>query len=328
MTRGTLIQSALLLAVIAEVGVVDMDRAPAAEQHIQDANLVGGGLFAHPLLLGQGKSQVYEFPRDIKSVVVGNSKIANAVLLSARRVNIVGVATGASTITFFDWGGRQMASFDVTVGGTPVGRDVTKISEAIRRHVHNAYVDVESIGDGIILTGTVATPEDSQLAYDIASHFVSPQDAFNNANVNSNSGSGSVTSVNSSPVLPSGARLNAASASKVVNAIVIRGRDQVMLKVTVAEMDRTVIKQLGINLNGSIAFGSSVLNFNNANPFPVNGNLSAANNFNQFGTPVGVPEFPSRNYRHDEVSDGQLAGAGASGRDPHVGRTFPHSDIR
>jgi pilus assembly protein CpaC len=87
--------------------------------------------------------------------------------------------------------------------------------------------------------------------------------------------------------------LNGASASKVVNVIVVRGRDQVMLKVTVAEMDRTVLKQLGINLNGSVVFGSSVLNFNNANPFPINGNLSTANTFNQFGVPVGTPNSPA-----------------------------------
>ena len=92
--------------------------------------------------------------------------------------------------------------------------------------------------------------------------------------------------------------MNAASASKVVNAIVIRGRDQVMLKVTVAEMNRTVIKQLGINLNSSVSFGSAVLNFNTANPFTVNGPLSAANTFNANGgagglTSHGVPNSPA-----------------------------------
>ena len=43
---------------------------------------------------------------------------------------------------------------------------------------------------------------------------------------------------------------------KVVNSIVVRGRDQVMLKVTVAEVQRDVIKQLGIDLNGSLNFGT------------------------------------------------------------------------
>jgi pilus assembly protein CpaC len=57
----------------------------------------------------------------------------------------------------------------------------------------------------------------------------------------------------------------------VVNGILVRGRDQVMLKVTVAEVQRDVIKQLGIDLSGSLSYGQSVLNFNNANPFPVLG---------------------------------------------------------
>ena len=47
-----------------------------------------------------------------------------------------------------------------------------------------------------------------------------------------------------------------------------------MLKVTVAEVKRTVIKQLGINLSGSLGYGTSVLNFNTANPFPINGTPS------------------------------------------------------
>jgi Flp pilus assembly secretin CpaC len=39
--------------------------------------------------------------------------------------------------------------------------------------------------------------------------------------------------------------------TKVVNSLVVRGRDQVMLKVTVAEVKRDVIKQLGIDMSGS-----------------------------------------------------------------------------
>ena len=70
----------------------------------------------------------------------------------------------------------------------------------------------------------------------------------------------------------------AGGADKVVNSIIVRGRDQVMLKVTVAEMARTIIKQLGIDLSGSLNFGTSVVNFNNTNPFSVLGrSLVAAN---------------------------------------------------
>ncbi len=62
-----------------------------------------------------------------------------------------------------------------------------------------------------------------------------------------------------------------AAPEKVVNSIVVRGRDQVMLKVTVAEVQRDVIKQLGVDLNGSLNFGTAVVNFNQTNPFPVVG---------------------------------------------------------
>jgi len=69
--------------------------------------------------------------------------------------------------------------------------------------------------------------------------------------------------------------VNAAAAvgagDKVVNAIVVRGRDQVMLKVTVAEVERDVVKQLGINLAGSFSYGTAVVNFNNTNPFTAFG---------------------------------------------------------
>ena len=62
-----------------------------------------------------------------------------------------------------------------------------------------------------------------------------------------------------------------ASPTRWSTIITIRGRDQVMLKVTVAEVQRDVIKQLGIDLNGSLGYGTAVINFNNANPFTALG---------------------------------------------------------
>ena len=44
-----------------------------------------------------------------------------------------------------------------------------------------------------------------------------------------------------------------------------------MLKVTVAEVRRDIIKQLGIDLSGSFNYGSSVVNLNTQNPFSATG---------------------------------------------------------
>ena len=156
-------------------------------------------------------------------------KIANAVVRTARRAYIIGVAVGQTNVYFFDAEGKQLMAFDIAVT-----RDLNGIRAALKRALPDADIAVEGLADGIMLTGSVASPAESQQAFDLA------------------------------------ARL-AGDGSKVVNGITVRGRDQVMLKVTVAEVQRDVIKQLGIDLSGTLASGTAVLNFTNANPFPVFG---------------------------------------------------------
>jgi pilus assembly protein CpaC len=115
-----------------------------------------------------------------------------------------------------------------------VTRDLNGIRAAIKRSLPAAEISVDGMADGIMLSGTAGSPAEAQQAFDLA------------------------------------ARL-AGDSNKVVNGISVRGRDQVMLKVTVAEVQRDVIKQLGIDLSGTLSAGQSVLTFNNANPFPVEG---------------------------------------------------------
>jgi len=112
---------------------------------------------------------------------------------------------------------------------------------------------VEGLGDGVILTGSAASPIEAQQAGDLA------------------------------------ARL-AGGADKVVNSIVVRGRDQVMLKVTVAEVQRSIIKQLGIDLSASMNYGTAVVQFNNANAFTANNGPLAANGLTTSAlTKAGLP---------------------------------------
>ena len=146
MTPRTLIHTALLMAVIAAVGVVVMDRAsaaqpqipgvslvgneattdcmdraPAARRQIPGVSLVGSEATRDCVKLGVGKSLVYDFSRDIKNVLVTDPKIANAVILSSRRAYIIGNVPGATNIVFFDAEGKQMARFEITVpNGKPV----------------------------------------------------------------------------------------------------------------------------------------------------------------------------------------------------------------
>jgi pilus assembly protein CpaC len=188
-----------------------------------------GQMDARFLSLGIGKSIVIDLPRDIKDVLVADPKIANAVVRSAQRAYIIGAAVGQTNIVFFDSAGQQIAAYDIAVK-----RDLNGLRAALKQTLPNSDIQIEGLGEGVILSGTAANPIEAQQAGDLA------------------------------------ARL-AGGADKVVNSIAVRGRDQVMLKVTVAEVARSIIKQMGIDLSGQLNYGTAVVNFNNANPFTATG---------------------------------------------------------
>src|SRR6202000_2737983 len=197
---------------------------------------VAGEMNARFLPLGVGKSVVIDLPRDIKDVLVGDPKIANAVIRSSQRAYVIGAAVGQTNIIFFDGAGQQIAAYDIAVT-----RDLNGVRAALKQMFPNSDIRIEGVGDGVVLTGTAANPIEAQQAGDMA------------------------------------ARL-AGGSDKIVNSIVVRGRDQVMLKVTVAEIQRSVVKQLGIDLNANLSYGTSVVSFANANPFTANNAPLVASN--------------------------------------------------
>ena len=221
----------------------------AALKEAKDAPLVTGALGparTRYLSLGVGKSAVVDLPREAKDVLVADPKIANAVIRSAQRAYIIGSAVGQTNVVFFDADGNQITSYDIAVK-----RDLNGIRAALRSI---PGVQIEGVGDGVILTGSVSSPVDAQQAGDVAAKLVG-------------------------------------AADKVVNAIVVRGRDQVMLKVHVAEVRRDIIKQMGVDLSANMNFGTAVVNFNNSTPFTAFGRpLVPDNGFQAASILKGVPQ--------------------------------------
>ncbi len=182
-----------------------------------------GQMNARFLALGIGKSVVIDLPRDIKDVLVADPKIANAVVRSAQRAYIIGAAVGQTNIVFFDSAGQQIAAYDIAVK-----RDLNGVRAALKQTLPNADIQIEGVGDGVMLSGSAASPIEAQQAGELAARLVG-------------------------------------GADKVVNSISVRGRDQVMLKVTVAEVQRSIITftALGRSLAGNSAvagFGSATRN--------------------------------------------------------------------
>ena len=129
---------------------------PESDSASQVAHVMGDAV-SRVVRLGVGKSIVIDFPRDIKDVLVAEPKIANAVVRTSRRAYIIAVDKGATNIVFFDGDGNQMAGYDIEVDRPTPRRTLQDINDAIARLVPNSHVTVESVGDGIVLSGTVSS---------------------------------------------------------------------------------------------------------------------------------------------------------------------------
>ncbi|HEX2266066.1 MAG TPA: pilus assembly protein N-terminal domain-containing protein, partial [Solirubrobacterales bacterium] len=216
-----------LLATAPAAANGDLGGAAAAVVHVGP----GDQAVSRSIDLSIGRSIIVELPRDAKEVFVANPKIANAVVRSTRKVFLIGMENGATSVFVMDADGRQIAALEVIVG-----RDLNALRHTLRMALPAARVEVRPAGDSILLTGLVASAAEAQQALDIAGAFVGVS-----------GGAG------------------AATKGAVVNSLTIKGRDQVMLRVTVAEVSRTVLKQLGVDMTGSW----SAFDFQSINPFPL-----------------------------------------------------------
>lgn len=185
--------------------------------------------------LGKNKSALIELPVDLRDVVVSNPRIMDAVVQSSNRVYLIGKDVGQSNAFFFDSEGQQILTLEVSID-----RDTSVLDALFRRLLPGSNIKTEMLNETLILTGEVRTPSDSDQAAQIASRF-----AVVKADSNSRHG------------------------AKVINLLKVDGEEQVMLKVTVAEVQRSLLKQLGINLGAAIASGNFATQLLTENALPL-----------------------------------------------------------
>jgi pilus assembly protein CpaC len=174
-----------------------------------------------------------------KSVIIDLPRDAKDVLVADPKIaNAVVRSAQRAYIIGAAVGQTNVVFFDaegvqVAAYDIAVKRDLNGVRAALKQMLPAAGIQAEGIGDGVMLTGSVSSPIEAQQAGDLAARLVG-------------------------------------GADKVVNSIAVRGRDQVTLKVTVAEVRRDIIKQMGVDLSASMNYGTAVVNFNNSNPFTAN----------------------------------------------------------
>src|SRR5437763_5829180 len=236
MGNTLLIRTAVLIACTAFVAISLSGRSPAAEP----PGFAGGA--RAPVIKVVASEAASQFvPLGVgKSVVIDFPRDIKDVLVADPKIaNAVIRSTRRAYIIGSTVGQTSVFFFDadgVQIGGFDIAvtRDLNGLRAALKQALPGLDIRVEGLGEGVVITGNVSSPIEAQQAFDIASRLVD-------------------------------------DGKKVVNGINVHGRDQVMLKVTVAEVQRDVIKQLGVDLNGSVGYGTAVVNFNTDNTFTAFG---------------------------------------------------------
>ena len=111
------------------------------------------------------------------------------------------------------------AGNQIAVVDISVVNDVSTLISALRSIVPGSQIKVDSFGDRIVLSGTARSTDDITKAVAIAAQFAGGED-------------------------------------NIANVMTVSGAQQVMLKVTVAEVQRETVRQMGINLSASLTTGA------------------------------------------------------------------------
>ncbi|MGE0024701.1 MAG: type II and III secretion system protein family protein [Hyphomicrobium sp.] len=261
-TRVLLALGGALLAAVAIIAPAAAEPDGASVLRISAA---GGAPQTRSLALGAGKSMLVEFDFDLRDVLVSDPKSVDAVVQTSNRVFLIAKKPGQTNAFFFDSHGQQVLTLDITVGA-----DVRGLETLLARLVPGSNVRVEMAGKSIVLTGTVRTPVDSNRATDIARAFAaSNTDGFLGDAAGGGPAAGAMSPLAGGQAGAGGGAGKSDHAKSVINLLGVEGEEQVMLRVVVAEVQRELLKQFGINLAADINAGNFTWSLLTANALPL-----------------------------------------------------------
>lgn len=189
------------------------------------------------ITIGVDKSMLIDLPIDLENVLVSNPEIVNAVVKSQRQIYLLGKDPGEANAFFMGPNGQKILLLEVVVT-----RDLAALNETLHRLLPGSKITVDTMGDNIVLSGSVMTPVDANRAAELAQRATKKKDK-----------------------------------ESVVNLLTVvePAKEQVLLKVTVAEMQREALRRLGVDFpNGLVNSGNFTFAKVIANAFPVTGSVA------------------------------------------------------
>ena len=173
--------------------------------------------------IGLNKTMVVELPKTVSDVHISHPENLDAVVRTNKRVYLIGAKVGQANAFFFDKKGQHVLILEVKIE-----RDLEPVEAMLERLIPGAKIELDALNDNIVLTGMVPNAVDASRAASIVERLVDSEES-----------------------------------EKILNMLGVESREQVLLKVTVAEMERNVIKQLGVDITEALGAGAAFLTTGN-----------------------------------------------------------------
>lgn len=175
-----------------------------------------------------------------KSIVVRLPANAHDVLIGNPEIVEAVVRTQRTAYLFAKKAGQTNAFFFDKSGrqilnlDIEVARDMKALRKLLQRVIPGNQITVETVGENIVLGGVAKNASEAKVAFDLAAKYTNDE-------------------------------------KKVLTTIAVAGKDQVTVKVRVAEMQREVLKQFGVNASAVEKLGNASIQLFSQNPFTVAG---------------------------------------------------------
>jgi pilus assembly protein CpaC len=162
----------------------------------------------HSLVLESGSGRVLSLPVPVANVFVADPKVAEVRPASAKTLFVFGTAPGRTTLAAMDEAGHVVAQYQLTV--RPSAYNAAEASAAITRAMPGSNIRIETLPNGLGITGEVATAADAARAMELARAFLTDKQTID-------------------------------------NHLTVASSIQISLRVRIAEMSRSVSRELGVN---------------------------------------------------------------------------------
>nr|WP_154677871.1 type II and III secretion system protein family protein [Paraburkholderia nodosa] len=191
---------------------------------LRGPNCVGEISGERSVVVPLGKSILVPVDEPVRNRTLGNPEIAQATMVSPRTLYLVGQSVGTTNMIV------QGRSGTCQVIDVIVSADAGGLHQALAQLLPDERdIRVSTAADNLVLAGHVSSAQAAQQAVEIAKVF---------------------------GVTPAGGPGASTKTGGVINMLTVDSPQQVMLEVKVAEVDKTLIDQLGSAINIQGGFGS------------------------------------------------------------------------